>query len=450
MARESKRTSITESAASKFSSTANEGAMLSCTINTGLHLIRLRGGCVWRYRYTSTIDKKRHVKTIGKFPAVLPQAAAAQAAQWAMSDADPIKDRKTKWEHAQADEKAREGKTLRRYLDGRYSKTLDTWPLESAKLDRSRLKQNFADLLDRPMDEITRQDLRDWQDSFEGKYTSLKRAYTSLKTLLRQAVRDEVIKSDPLEGFKLDAPSSKEQARIESDPGKEKRRILTPNEIERLHIGLEAFAEEIRAGRRNSRKHGKPHLPDLDIVAYPHWFVPFAHFAFHSGLRTGDLVSLTWEELNVPFSRMKKAASKSSTVARRRGGKAAIVEMKLNERIAGIMRSWWEQHGKPSGGLVFPSPVTGQQLDRTANKKPWVHVKKFAGLPAGLDFYALRHHFVSSLLAQGVPLLTVARLAGHKSTQMIEQHYGHICPDQATLAVDVLAKQVDFSKRGAA
>jgi integrase len=70
-------------------------------------------------------------------------------------------------------------------------------------------------------------------------------------------------------------------------------------------------------------------------------------------------------------------------------------------------------------------------MDKNAHDKPWRRVKKVSGLPADLTLYALRHHFISSLVARGVPLFAVARLAGHKSVAMIENHYGHLCPDAA-------------------
>ncbi|WP_200770591.1 hypothetical protein [Thiomicrospira sp. ALE5] len=41
-------------------------------------------------------------------------------------------------------------------------------------------------------------------------------------------------------------------------------------------------------------------------------------------------------------------------------------------------------------------------------------------------------------------LLQVARMAGHKSTKMIEKHYGHLIPDRAkariTMRLDRLAQ----------
>jgi len=56
-----------------------------------------------------------------------------------------------------------------------------------------------------------------------------------------------------------------------------------------------------------------------------------------------------------------------------------------------------------------------------------------------LDFYSLRHHYISRLVAGSIPLFTVARLAGHKSVKMIEQHYGRLAPNAAIEALALIA-----------
>src|SRR5690606_13771171 len=126
----------------------------------------------------------------------------------------------------------------------------------------------------------------------------------------------------------------------------------------------------------------------------------------------------------------------------------ARVVMDMTDDLYRVMRDWWEQQGKPETGLVFPSPITGARMDKKAHGRPWTRVKRLGDLPPSLSFYALRHHFISTLVASGVPLLTVARLVGHKSAAMIESHYGHLCPNAAADALAVFSKAV--AKQGGA
>ena len=201
------------------------------------------------------------------------------------------------------------------------------------------------------------------------------------------------------------------------------------------------YAKDLIRKNINSRKHGKSYLADYTKLNYPHWFIPYCHLAMHTGLRPGDLYSLTWEELNLQYGRLIKECEKSHN-ARRRNRQPAIVDMKLNSTIKNVLEKWHEDLGKPDKGLVFPSPVTGTQLDKQAHRKPWNHVKEFGEFDMQLDFYALRHHFISAQLANGVPIFTVAKLAGHKSIDMIAQHYGHQCPDRAIEAIDIITSSL--------
>jgi integrase len=66
------------------------------------------------------------------------------------------------------------------------------------------------------------------------------------------------------------------------------------------------------------------------------------------------------------------------------------------------------------------------------------------GFKQEMDFYALRHNFISKLIRANVPLPTIAKLAGHKTTKMIEQHYHHLLPKAAAEALALIAG--DFSK----
>lgn len=440
------KTSISTTAAAAFYREAKNRDRLPCKKITGLHLLKLQTGASWRYRYTDTTGKRR-VATVGGYPALTPVEAAAKVAGWMATGADPLLDKKTGREKAISAEEAKKIKTLGYYLEGRYSRIMEAWPERSAHINKQRLELHFKHLLDTPLDEITAGHIEQWQAAQEKKgraHNTIKRVFTALKALLHQAVTDNVISSYPLQGCQLANPTKKEQDAIKTrgEELDQKRRMLTDAEVIALHHGLDTFAEEIRQQRRNSRAHGKPHLPDLDAVALPNWFIPFCLLALHTGLRPGDLYTLTWQELNINFSKLKKITSKSA-LSVRRGKGGTLVEMKLNSRIHAVMNDWWKQHGKPDAGLVFPSSRTGGQLTVTAHQKPWASVKKLAGLPDNLNFYSLRHNFISALVTQGMPLLAVAKLAGHKSTAMIEQHYGHLCEKQAAEAVDIMAAGID-------
>ncbi|HCW90026.1 MAG TPA: integrase [Marinobacter sp.] len=422
-------TSISDNAADKFLKSADDRATLWCEKISGLHLLKTKTGGSWRYRYTDPTGKRK-TATVGRYPAMKPQQAAEKARGWRNDDVDVLAEKERAKAQAIADQQRAQHRTLKAYLDGPYTRYQARRRSGDATL--AILRSNFEDLLDRDMTTLTRADIEAWQSDKEKKgraHSTLKRAYGALRTMLKQAIVDGVLDENPLQYVSLDKPLDNERSAELRKRREETRRLLTKDELAAFHSGLDAFAEEIRQGRRNSRKHGKPHLPDLDNVAFPHWFIPFAKLSLYTGLRPGDLFSLTWNnELNPTFGRLTKTPEKTKHHG---DDKAARVEMDLPPPALEVVKAWWSQNGKPESGLVFPSPVTGKRMDKNAHDKPWRRVKKVAGLPADLTLYALRHHFISSLVAAGVPLFAVAKLAGHKSVAMIENHYGHLCPDAA-------------------
>ena len=449
----SKLSSITEAAAAAFDSAASERDTTFCTMQPGLYLIKLKRGSSWRYRYEDATGKRRTV-TIGKLSQIKPEQAARKVIDWLDGDADPLADKADKREQALSAAEQAELRTLRHYLENGYRRVMDAWKPKNAKANDQRIRLYFPDLLDTDMGAITRSYIHNnWQPrESEGRaHDSIKRAFGSLKTLLGQAVQDEVLGSSPLDGIKLKAPTHTEQAKQEEseDEIQQTRRPLTDDEISGILTGLDLYAEEIREGRRNTRKHGKQHLADLDAVTYPHWFIPFTHLALHTGVRTGDLRTLTWAELNIKFGRLIKTTEKSK-VAVRHDKKPAVIDLKLNDRIKIIMADWWKDQGSPRDGLVFPSPRGGKLLDTMATRAPWLRVKKLGAVDAGLVFYSFRHHFISARLAAGVPMFTVARMAGHKSVAMIEQHYGHVCEQHQDEAVDVVSEAIGRTAKRAA
>lgn len=422
-------TSITDKTADKFLKNADDRATLWCEKISGLHLLKTKTGGSWRYRYTDPTGKRK-TATVGRYPAMKPQQAAEKARGWRNDDVDVLAEKEKSKAQAIADQQRAQHRTVKAYLDGPYTRYQERRRSGDATL--AILRSNFEDLLDRDMATLTRADIQAWQSEKEKKgraHSTLKRAYGALRTMLKQAIVDGILDENPLQYVSLEKPLDNERTAELRKRREETRRLLTKDELAAFHSGLDAFAEEIRQGRRNSRKHGKPHLPDLDSVAFPHWFVPFAKLSLYTGLRPGDLFSLTWNnELNPTFGRLTKTPEKTKHHG---DDKAARVEMDLPPPALEVVKAWWTQNGKPESGLVFPSPVTGKRMDKNAHDKPWRRVKKVAGLPADLTLYALRHHFISSLVAAGVPLFAVAKLAGHKSVAMIENHYGHLCPDAA-------------------
>ncbi len=430
-------TGITDTAVRKFLKDAKLNDTLACDKQTGFHLRKVSKGGSWRYRYKDVLGKTK-VKTIGSYPAMKPPVAAWWAQEWRHNGADPIAERKDARQAAITAEQQAHHRTMRNYLEGPYALVQARKKGGRDTLDRIRSK--FSDWLDRDMQTLNAADIAAWQAEREKAgiaHTTVARDFGALRTMLRHAHKTGALERYPLENVELQAPTYSEAGKRHNIEHQSDRRMLTEAERTALLTGLEMFDQKLRAQRRSSRAHGKPHLASFDDVEFAHWFVPFCHLGLHTGLRPGDLHSLTWQELNVQFGRLVKYPEKTL-----HHPDPIKVDLPLNPEIKGVMTRWWQQCGKPDDGLVFPSPRTGKRLDRKAHMKPWGSVKELGGMSADLDFYCLRHNFISTLLLMGVSIFEVARLVGHKGTAMIEQHYGHLCPNAAATAMQAFGAAI--------
>ena len=77
----------------------------------------------------------------------------------------------------------------------------------------------------------------------------------------------------------------------------------------------------------------------------------------------------------------------------------------------------------------------GAAWDKDKWKKPFKEAARAAKLPGSAVLYSLRHAAISELLVGGMDMHTVAKIAG-TSTEMIDQHYGHLCVERTRAQLD--------------
>lgn len=434
------KTSITTAAAKKFADTAKEHKELHCSNITGFHLRKNLKGTSWRLNYQDAGKKRRRV-TIGGYPALHPQEAAQIALEWrtgiTKGESDPMAKRE---ELATQKRTQQQEEALNQYkLTGRYFKEVYQPHLlanyRTGHEVANKIK-NFEFLFNRDMDKITPNDIDAWYT--KATQAGLKRQSATgylgaFKAMLNFAAGKKkgdqnsspVIQYSPLRDYSLPRPTKLERAAMEANEKRlmEKRDLFSEEVREGILRGLDGYAQHIRAQRRSSRKHGKAYLPDLDQVAYPHWFIPFAHIARLTGMRPSDICALTWEQLDYNQFNSRTTLEFTPQKTKDKGEKPVKVRFPVDGELLDVLTAWREQNGNPSRGFMFKSDRTSGQIERKAYLKHWPYVLDIGGLPETLDFYSFRHNFISSLVRQNVALIKIARLVGHASTDMIVKHY---------------------------
>jgi integrase len=439
-------TSLTQNRTLEHVKNGKNLSELVCLKIPGFHLLKRETCSTWRLRYRNFNNQQKLIK-LGKFEdGKKDRLDAAKVAlkyrQQIIEGNDPIAERqKSKIANKLNDEKIKSG-TVGKYLTGIYT-AHQARKANEGKHTIDILVKHFKQWSELPMASITEVELKDWQatkEKAELSHSTTKRAFGAFRTMLRHAVREGVLEFDPTHKFQLQAPTAKEKSKKQQGDDLRVRRMLAADELIHIQKGIDNYKALLIKQRASSIAHGKKGLPSLDNLAHPHWFFPFFRLAAYTGLRTGDLYSLTWQELNLQFKRLVKIPNKT-----KHHSDPITVNLPLDDTITKIMNDWFVEIGSPSNGVVFPSPITGNQMDKKAHIKRWKKVLSLGEVTSEIDFYSLRHHYISRLVAGSIPLFTVARLAGHKSVKMIEQHYGHLAPNAAIEALALIAGDFDRS-----
>jgi len=94
------------------------------------------------------------------------------------------------------------------------------------------------------------------------------------------------------------------------------------------------------------------------------------------------------------------------------------------------------QHKLPNAPLICTPD--GGHWNKDKWKAPFKQAVEELNLPTSTVMYTIRHSVITDLITAGVPVLTVAQLAG-TSIRMIEKHYGKLLKEDAVAALEKLA-----------
>lgn len=220
---------------------------------------------------------------------------------------------------------------------------------------------------------------------------TVNRNLTLLRAIFNRGLRHDRIKGSPMRTMKLDKENNW------------RRRVLSAEEEPRL---LRALPKRLR---------------------------PLAVGALHTGMRLGELLALTWKDIDFANGTIiiREAKSGEGRIAWMSPIASATLKALRRERIGGgaagadlsIVR---DQH-------VFQD---ARGAARTNLWRYWCVALKKARIE-DLRFHDLRHTFASRLVNQGVDLYRVKTLIGHKTLRMTER-YAHVAAEHLREAVNRL------------
>jgi integrase len=151
---------------------------------------------------------------------------------------------------------------------------------------------------------------------------------------------------------------------------------------------------------------------------------PIVICALHTGMRKGEILKLTWDDVDLDQRLIRVQHTKSRRTR----------YIPINTVLYGELKALPTYKGVP---FVFVNPDTEDQW--CDEKIAWKYAIRKSKVK-NFRFHDLRHTFASRLVQAGVQLKAVQELLGHASIEMT-MRYAHLSPDDLRRAVEVLVKK---------
>jgi len=312
--------------------------------------------------------------------------------------------------------------TLQGFIDQRY-RAWATLELKRGHMYANRLEQVFVNHLGDPLtgfntawaDQWLQQRLTTPTDKTKSPPTrsTAARDLACLRAALSKAVSWGLIASNPLIGMKIKGGQSRKVVRYLSlDEEARLRTVIAARD--RHMIAARVSGNRWRALRQEDL------YPDIPADTYGDHLTPVVLLAMNTGMRRGELLSMTWGDVDLE-AKMLTIRAENAKSGRQR-------HIPLNVEAMDVLQRWSIRTG-------------GQRIGRVFNvndvKTGWTKLLADARIEQ-FRFHDLRHHFASRLVRAGVDLNTVRELLGHADITMTLR-YAHLAPDTLAAAVAKLA-----------
>jgi integrase len=209
-----------------------------------------------------------------------------------------------------------------------------------------------------------------------------------VRTMYADAMNVGLVETNPFENLRL--PTAKRKAQVTSPT-------------------LEQIAELAKA--------------TTVLGGYGPEFGALIQFAAWSGLRTGELQALQWEDFEADLIRVRRARKRDGSHGMPKNGEERLVPFLPPARVL-------DEVPRRPDPFVFHSP-RGKELDQGSMFYAWREVRATAGLRR-IRFHDLRHFTATQLLDMGLSHFDVSVMLGHNDGgRLVMERYGHPSKDAA-------------------
>ena len=159
------------------------------------------------------------------------------------------------------------------------------------------------------------------------------------------------------------------------------------------------------------------HEIDTVVAHLPPVVDDIVRFAYRSGWRRGEVLSLRWEDVDRDAGEVRLRAEASKT------GEGRCLPLEIGELKNVIERRWVAREYALPDGTSGLSPFVFHRRGKPVKdfKRVWAAACTAAKVPARL-FHDLRRSAVRDMIRAGVPQAVAQRISGHKTASIFNRY----------------------------
>lgn len=189
--------------------------------------------------------------------------------------------------------------------------------------------------------------------------------------------------------------------------------------------------------------HAKPDVEPLStddvrrlLNASEGWFRNFLAISVYTGMRTGEVIALQWEDMDLEAGYIRVRHSITRGLLSTPKTKASVRDIPIMPALMKYIKNQFLETGLTNGFVFMVS--TGAHVFDASNirKNYWAHTVKRAGIVYRKP-YSTRHTFAVEMLNSGkLKVMDIARIMGHTSPQMLITKYARYIKSEQIKAID--------------
>ena len=194
---------------------------------------------------------------------------------------------------------------------------------------------------------------------------------------------------------------------------------------------------KVRVLPEHNTRQGFFERPDLEAVvaALPAYLLDFTRFAYLTGWRKGEIISLRWSDVD----RDAGAIRLRSEAAKTGRGRTVMLEGDLAELLD---RRWQDRLFTKDGNVRIAALVFHREGEPVGDfRKAWATACQAAGVPDKL-FHNLRRTAARNMVRAGVPERVAMAVTGHLTRSMFDR-YNIVSEDDLRMAAQKTMLYVD-------